>query len=151
MTHGEWQIDPKTGERYRMVGDIKEYEMMIQTNAGLIPESQLAEHNARQRAIKEAEAQRIAAELKAEQERPKKTCPLRDGLNTTCGGDKCAFYLDDHCALAQISDRPPAKKTEGLKCPLNYCYVCHESCALFSNGGCKIIDFVKGLKQPGKE
>ena len=151
MMHDEWKIEPETGKRYRRIGNSIEYEMLIQTDAGLIPESQLAEHNSRMREQREAEQKRIAAELKAEQERPKKTCPLRDGLNTTCGGDKCAFYLDNYCALAQISDRPPAKKTKGLKCPLNYCYVCHESCALFSNGGCKIIDFVKGLKQPGKE
>lgn len=151
MTHDEWKIEPETGKRYRRIGNSIEYEMMIQTDAGLIPESQLAEHNSRMREQREAEQKRIAAELKAEQERPKKTCPLRDGLNTTCGGNTCAFYFDDHCALAQISDRPPAKKTKGLKCPLNYCYVCHESCVLFSNGGCKIIDFVKGLKQPGKE
>lgn len=25
---GEWQVDPKTGERYRMIGRIKEYELI---------------------------------------------------------------------------------------------------------------------------
>ena len=48
----EWQIDPNTGERYRMVGRIKEYEMMIHTSGGIVPASELAEHNKRQ---KEAE------------------------------------------------------------------------------------------------
>jgi hypothetical protein len=44
---GEWQVDPKTGERFRMVGHIKEYEMMIHTSGGIVPASELAEHNKR--------------------------------------------------------------------------------------------------------
>ena len=59
---GEWQVDPKTGERFRMVGHIKEYEMMIHTSGGIVPASELAEHNKRQ---KEAEERRKAEALEA--------------------------------------------------------------------------------------
>ena len=36
---GEWQVDPKTGERFRMVGHIKEYEIMIHTSGGIVQAS----------------------------------------------------------------------------------------------------------------
>ena len=55
---GEWQVDPKTGERFRMVGHIKEYEMMIHTSGGIVPASQLEDFHKRQ---KEAEERRKAA------------------------------------------------------------------------------------------
>ena len=38
---GEWQVDPKTGERFRMVGHIKEYEMMIHTSGGIVRQANL--------------------------------------------------------------------------------------------------------------
>lgn len=34
---GEWQVDPKTGERYRMIGRIKEYELMVRVDGIEIP------------------------------------------------------------------------------------------------------------------
>lgn len=49
---GEWQVDPKTGERYRMIGRIKEYELMVRVDGIEIPQSQLADYHKRK---KEAE------------------------------------------------------------------------------------------------
>lgn len=44
---GEWQTDPKTGERFRMIGHIKEYEPTITINGLEIPQSKLADYHRR--------------------------------------------------------------------------------------------------------
>ena len=59
---GEWQVDPQTGERFRMVGHIKEYEPTIRIDGIEIPQSQLADYHKRR---KEAEARRKAEALEA--------------------------------------------------------------------------------------
>ena len=46
---GEWQVDPKTGERYRMIGRIKEYELMVRVDGIEIPQSQLADYHKRKK------------------------------------------------------------------------------------------------------
>lgn len=52
---GEWQTDPKTGERFRMIGHIKEYETVTYISGIPVPQSQIADFHKRQ---KEAEERR---------------------------------------------------------------------------------------------
>ena len=137
---GEWQVDPKTGERFRMVGHIKEYEMMIHTSGGIVPASELAEHNKRQ---KEAEERRKAEAMEAAKNRPEpKSCPFANGCNTTCKREGCKIFANGKCALATIADasgveieEAPAK--DNRKCPFSIYGHC-KGCALY-NKGCAIV------------
>ena len=137
---GEWQVDPKTGERFRMVGHIKEYEMMIHTSGGIVPASELAEHNKRQ---KEAEERRKAAADEAWKNRPEpKSCPFANGCNTLCKREGCKIFANGKCALATIADasgveieEAPAK--DNRKCPFSIYGHC-KGCALY-NKGCAIV------------
>ena len=137
---GEWQVDPKTGERFRMVGHIKEYEMMIHTSGGIVPASELAEHNKRQ---KEAEERRKAEAMEAAKNRPEpKSCPFANGCNTLCRREGCKIFANGKCALATIADasgveieEAPAK--DNRKCPFSIYGHC-EGCALY-NKGCAVV------------
>ena len=137
---GEWQVDPKTGERFRMVGHIKEYEMMIHTSGGIVPASELAEHNKRQ---KEAEERRKAAADEAWKNRPEpKSCPFANGCNTLCKREGCKIFADGKCALATIADASgveieEAPVKDNRKCPLSIYGHC-KGCALY-NKGCAIV------------
>ena len=137
---GEWQVDPKTGERFRMVGHIKEYEMMIHTSGGIVPASELAEHNKRQ---KEAEERRKAAADEAWKNRPEpKSCPFANGCNTLCKREGCKIFANGKCALATIADASgveieEAPVKDNRKCPFSIYGHC-EGCALY-NKGCAIV------------
>ncbi len=140
MTPGEWQVDPKTGERFRMVGHIKEFEMMIHTSGGIVPASELADFHKRQKA---AEERRKAAAAEAWKNRPEpKSCPFSNGCNTLCKRDGCKIFANGKCALATIADasgveieEAPAK--DNRKCPLSIYGHC-EGCALY-NKGCALV------------
>ena len=137
---GEWQVDPKTGERFRMVGHIKEYEMMIHTSGGIVPASELAEHNKRQ---KEAEERRKAAADEAWKNRPPaKSCPFANGCNTLCKREGCKIFANGKCALATIADASgvaieEAPSKDNRKCPFSIYGHC-EGCALYNNG-CAVV------------
>ena len=137
---GEWQVDPKTGERFRMVGHIKEYEMMIHTSGGIVPASELAEHNKRQ---KEAEERRKAAADEAWKNRPEpKSCPFANGCNTLCKREGCKIIANGKCALATIADASgveieEAPVKDNRKCPFSIYGHC-KGCALY-NKGCAIV------------
>ena len=137
---GEWQVDPKTGERFRMVGHIKEYEMMIHTSGGIVPASELAEHNKRQ---KEAEERRKAAADEAWKNRPEpKSCPFANGCNTLCKREGCKIFANGKCALATIADASgveieEAPVKDNRKCPFSIYGHC-KGCALY-NKGCAIV------------
>ena len=132
----EWQIDPKTGERYRMVGHIKEYEMMVHTSGGIVPASELAEHNKRQ---KEAEERRKAAAEEAWRIRPPaKSCPFANGCNTLCKRAQCKIFYDGKCSIATVADAvgveiEEAPATDKRKCPFSIYGKC-EGCALYHHG-----------------
>ena len=70
---GEWQVD-ETGRRFRMVGYIKEFEPTIVIGGVEVPESQVKEFNARNKAAREAA-------IKAEHEAAREVC-------TCAGSDK---------------------------------------------------------------
>ena len=131
---GEWQIEEGTGKRYRMIGNIKEYEMMV-TIAGVeVPQSEVEEFNRRRKA---AEERRRAEENEALKNKPSWSCPLLDGTSATCRGGSCAWY-DGRCAMEKALTCPPIRETKGKTCPLNrYRAPCSERCVLYA-GGCKL-------------
>ena len=135
----EWKVDPKTGQRYRDVGKIREYEMMIHTSGGIVPASQLEDFHKRQ---KEAEERRKAEALEAAKNRPEpRSCPFSNGCNNTCKREGCKIFLKGKCSIATIADasgveieEAPAK---GSKCPFSIYGRC-QGCALY-NKGCAIV------------
>lgn len=137
---GEWQVDPKTGERFRMIGKIKEYELMVRIDGIEIPQSQLADYHKRK---KEAEERRKAEAMEAAKNRPEpKSCPFANGCNTTCKREGCKIFANGKCALATIADasgveieEEPAK--DNRKCPFSIYGHC-KGCALY-NKGCAIV------------
>ena len=137
---GEWQVDPKTGERFRMIGKIKEYELMVRIDGIEIPQSQLADYHKRK---KEAEERRKAEAMEAAKNRPEpKSCPFANGCNTTCKREGCKIFANGKCALATIADasgveieEAPAK--DNRKCPFSIYGHC-EGCALY-NKGCAVV------------
>ena len=85
----DWLTD-SNGRKYRTNGRIKEYEMMIQTSYGMIPESMLEEANQKQ-----MKQQMIESTRAFEAEKQKKvTCPLRDMLECN---KECVFFNDGKC------------------------------------------------------
>lgn len=137
---GEWQVDPKTGERFRMIGKIKEYELMVRIDGIEIPQSQLADYHKRK---KEAEERRKAEAMEAAKNRPEpKSCPFANGCNTLCKREGCKIFANGKCALATIADtsgveieEAPAK--DNRKCPFSIYGHC-KGCALY-NKGCAIV------------
>ena len=137
---GEWQVDPKTGERFRMIGKIKEYELMVRIDGIEIPQSQLADYHKRK---KEAEERRKAEAMEAAKNRPEpKSCPFANGCNTLCRREGCKIFANGKCALATIADasgveieEAPAK--DNRKCPFSIYGHC-KGCALY-NKGCAIV------------
>ena len=136
---GEWQVDPKTGERYRMIGRIKEYELMVRVDGIEIPQSQLADYHKRK---KEAEEKRKAAAMEELKNRPEpKSCPFSDGCNNTCKRDGCNIFLKGKCSIATIADASGVEIEEApaqnSKCPFSIYGRC-QGCALY-NKGCAIV------------
>ena len=137
---GEWQVDPKTGERFRMIGKIKEYELMVRIDGIEIPQSQLSDYHKRKKA---AEEERLKKALEEAQNRPPaKSCPFANGCNTSCKREGCKIFANGKCALATIADasgveieEAPAK--DNRKCPFSIYGHC-EGCALY-NKGCAIV------------
>ena len=137
----EWKVDPKTGQRYRDVGKMREYEPTIIIDGIEVPESQLADFHKRR---KEAEERRKAAELEAWENRPEpKSCPFSSGNNNTCKREKCSLFLKGKCAIAILADAHGTEQTEqteqtqATKCPFSIYGRC-KGCALFNNG-CAVV------------
>ena len=138
---GEWQTDPKTGERFRMIGHIKEYEPVTYISGIPVPESQIADFHKRQ---KEAEERRKAAALEELKNRPEpKSCPFSDGCNNTCKREGCPLFLKGKCAIAILADAhgteqaDQTEQTQAAKCPFSIYGRC-KGCALFNNG-CAVV------------
>ena len=138
---GEWKTErgPFGGvRRYRETAFGREYELEI----GGLPQSAFLESNRRREERQRAEfaeAQRKAAQIATQ----RRNCPFvdADSLHTDCT-EKCALYLDG-CTLARLTDRPPAKTTEGLQCPFSkYKSKCRKDCGLYGNGGCALTAVV---------
>lgn len=130
---GEWKTDA-TG-RYRIVGNVKEYEETITLASGLtIPRDKLEEYNRR-------ESERRAEEYKKKAEKQKsittQLCPLNSMKK--CKREQCPICIDDKCSIAIIADSKHNElevSTQTKKCAFNP-YNCSSDCALF-NKGCAI-------------
>ena len=138
---GEWQVDQKTGERFRMIGHIKEYEPVTYISGIPVPESQIADFHKRQ---KEAEERRKAEQAEALKNRPEpKSCPFSSGNNNTCQREKCSLFLKGKCAITILADAhgteqtDQTEQTQATKCPFSIYGRC-EGCALFNNG-CALV------------
>lgn len=138
---GEWQVDQKTGERFRMIGHIKEYEPVTYISGIPVPESQIADFHKRQ---KEAEERRKAEALEAAKNRPEpRSCPFSDGCNNTCKREGCPLFLKGKCAIAILADAhgteqtDQTEQTQAAKCPFSIYGRC-KGCALYNNG-CAIV------------
>lgn len=83
---------------------------------------------------KEAQKERRAQEIEAEQQRHTgKKCPLKArNLNDACYRD-CALFDGNGCALGGAEHR----ETEGMYCPI-VARKCADSCALYLETGCTI-------------
>ena len=144
----EWKVDPKTGQRYRDVGKIREYEMMIHTSGGIVPASQLEDFHKRQ---KEAEERRKAEALEAAKNRPEpRSCPFSNGCNNLCKREGCKIFLNGKCAIAAIADATGAEieaapATDKRTCPFSIYGHC-KGCALY-NHGCAIVRLAATYKE----
>lgn len=124
MTPGEWQIDPLSGKRFRMVGGIKEYEMMVTTTYGVIPESQLEE---RMKHVRKA-SQRDEIKYTTQKE-DKKLCPFRELRECK---PECALHNNNgSCNYGKNVGKI------GKFCPFSG-QNCDERCQLHTDYGCKI-------------
>ena len=129
---GEWQeeVNQYGGvRRFRMVGNIKEYEMDVTVDGMTMPQSQVAEYHRRKQ---EAEQARIEAAKNAPPPQPQRVCPFKQGLTTHCRDD-CALHTAHGCALVYMIDRKPATSTEGRSCPFHTTN-CNKDCAIYNNG-----------------
>lgn len=138
----EWQIDERTGKRFRKIGNCIEYEMEY----GNVPASVFFASQKKQKEADEERRKREAAEQEAA--RTGRTCPFKVGQNsikTSCE-KSCAFYVDTACILARM-DSPATRDTKNMDCII--ARKCNETCAMY-NHGCTLIETVKGMK-PGKE
>ena len=141
---GEWQeeVNAYGGvKRFRMIGQIKEYEPTITINGLEIPQSQLEDYHRRQ---KEAEERRKAEQAEALKNRPEpKSCPFSSGNNNACTREKCSLFLKGKCAIAILADAHGAEQTDktdqtqAAKCPFSVYGRC-KGCALYNNG-CAIV------------
>lgn len=129
---GAWQTETDEWggtRRFRMIGNVKEYEPTVSIGGLEIPQSDLEEYRRREKAQKAAQREK---ELKAAKEKDPRRCPFKGGNTLTCGNAKCALYTDDGCVLAKIVGRAAAN-TAGRACPFSTC-LCSSDCALYKNG-----------------
>ena len=118
----EWKVDEQ-GKRYRMVGGLKEYEAIIVTSRGNIPESQFEAVTRQARAAeKAAREQELKLQMEDTAKCSGKVCPLRSG--NSCKPD-CALLGDSGCTYTCPSISP------GKVCPHAGFGACTASCGAF--------------------
>ena len=114
--------------RYRLVDGVKEYETLINTTNGLIPESRLKQQN-------ELAREQLEQRLNQKAE-PAKICPFTLGMKVRRCLDNCAFNVNG-CILSSQTARPEVIHTQGKTCPLGTgSTLCSERCALYFDGSC---------------
>lgn len=150
LTPGEWQVDEKTGQRYRMIGDhCKEYEMILTIDGFNVPESELEEFH-KWRNAEKAEQLRLAEEKKqAEKQIPRYACPFNTGMDSSCMRDDCALYIDGCQITNFLKYALPAKDSKGLKCPFNH-FSCRTDCTFYNNG-CMFTGQIKKMEKNNNE
>ncbi len=136
MMDNEWKID-EHGQRYRMVGNVQEFETMIRINGIEVPQSELSAFHERQKA---AEEEWRKKEMEAFKNKPPvRCCPFDTGMSNQCKREKCSLFLDGKFSISIIADSYGVEiddKPKG-KCPFSVYGRC-ESCAMF-NHGCAVV------------
>ena len=128
---GEWQEERNIWggvRRFRMLGPIKEYEMMVTVDGIEIPQSELEDYHRRK---KEREAAAVEARKTAPPQPRQLACPFGGGGHS-CTREKCAIYTGNGCTLAQIA-ATGTTDTAGKSCPFSP-YPCRNDCGLYKNG-----------------
>lgn len=110
--------------RFRMMGNIKEYEETITTSFGTVTRSQLED-------MQKGEKER-KPECKNLEEKLKKNCPFRNGINSRCI-DNCAMYSPDGCTLIRSFEGKAHRETAGKYCPISS-RSCGDMCEFYNNG-----------------
>lgn len=119
----EWKVD-EHGQRYRDVGvGCREYETVVSTSFGNIPESQLAEVTRQaQAAAKAARDREQERQMEDTARTAGKFCPIRNG--NSCKPD-CALLGDSGCTYICPSTSP------SKACPHSGMGACTVSCGAF--------------------
>ena len=129
---GEWQVDPRTGRRFRKIGDFGvEWEPVVYSSVGFLTQSELTAHNERKGAERENGGR--------EPEKPKRHCPLRSGMKTECTGAECALFVDGQCSIGAQFSGVPTHSTADKACPFDrHGGRCRPNCVLRCGDGCKL-------------
>ena len=113
---------------------MKEFETMVIMSGGeSVPQSELADFNARNAAAMERYRMMKAAQPRAE------FCPFSSAVNPVCRGDECALHVKEGCSLRVLFNRQSAQQTEGKRCPFSG-RPCTTRCAMTANGGCVLTN-----------
>lgn len=134
----EWKIDKVTGRRFRMVGNIKEYEKEIHTTAGMFTAGEMQGKQAVVKLIPTENTQKAELSL----------CPFGTSRfnDSRCNGAACALFAGDGCILTQIGG-DPVRDSLGLRCPFaGAACNCRKDCALYRQG-CALT----GIKRGGQK
>ena len=114
---GEWQVDKRSGRRYRIVGNgCREYEADFTGSFGTVPQGMVGH------------VQKV--NITPERQESAKTCPFQRGI--PCRED-CALRSGNGCGIAT-----GAQESKG-RCPF-YGYQCGNDCALYMSGRCVLLD-----------
>ena len=131
VTPSEWQ-EEKTPfgsvRRFRMIGNIKEYETTITTSSGTFTQSQLKDMQRREKEQKK--------QPKAEKQH--NNCPFRSGINSKCHED-CAMYSPKGCSMIRSFEGKAHRETAGLFCPIAS-RECTELCEFYKDGCVIAVD-----------
>ena len=113
---------------------MQEFETMVIMSGGeSVPQSELADFNARNKAAVERYRMMEAAQPRAE------FCPFSSALTPVCRGDECALHIKGGCSLKALFNRQSAQPTEGKRCPFSG-HLCTTRCAMAANGGCVLTN-----------
>jgi hypothetical protein len=119
---GEWQVDERSGRRYRIVGQgCIEHEPDFIGSYGTVPQGMVDKI---QRADVTPERQ--------ERQESAKTCPFQRGIRGIPCKKDCALRNDNGCGIVT------GKGTEGGRCPFSS-LECSSDCGLFRDGGCGLL------------
>ena len=136
LSTGEWQVDPKTGQRFRTIPGGREWETVVYGTSGFMTASQLERYNAPE--------SRAARKLKSERRAQAQTlpgyhCPFTPMNNTNCAGATCALFVDGECGVAALFPGVPTSSADGKRCPFDrHGGRCRPDCVLHCGGGCKL-------------
>lgn len=112
------------GKRYRIIGNIKEYEPEITLSCGSVPASQVKKTVDNMSKMKPPAIEKVET----------KSCPFKhSNMRINCITD-CVLYINGKCTLSKLGDKDKTVDTTNKKCPFSG-RSCRSDCFL-NNGGC---------------